>query len=178
MKNIISNPIKSIKKINFLFVDRSNFYKNILFIIFLLFISPFYLSAQKCSVTLIAKNNVESVDKGIRVYFMEIMNNEKEEIEIFLSATNSNSGKNPDNTDSRENVNLDAKIFYNNGNEIKDKIKLKSNELLEFQVKLVVPKGTSIEHWNNTLVSVFSEKCKNYSTSVTLYTFIPNPEEQ
>ena len=58
------------------------------------------------------------------------------------------------------------------------KVVLKANGLLKFQVKVTVPEGTPIEHWNTLLVNAVSDKTTSYSSSLILYTFIPNPEEK
>ena len=147
-------------------------------LISIMLISTLSSSAQKCSFSLTATNNIESVNNEGRIYFMEIQNKGNEEMDINLSFKNNNLGKNPDETNSKENVNLDAKFLNEDGQEMKGILKLGSNELLKFQVKVSVPSGTPIEHWNNLLIRATSDKCVDYSNSYTLYTFIPNPNEK
>ena len=89
-----------------------------------------------------------------------------------------NSGKNPDETSSVDNVKLNAGIMNAEGQEMSSKIKLEPKQLLEFQVKVTVPAGTPVKRWNNLLLKASTDKCNNYSTSLILYTFIPNPEEK
>jgi hypothetical protein len=139
---------------------------------------PFGSSAQNCSFNLVAKNNIESVNSEGRVYFMELQNNGTEETGVTLTASNANSGTNPDQTTAINNVNVNAEITYEDGQQINGKVVLKSNELLHFQVKVTVPAGTSFNHWNNLFVNASSDKCDAYSSSLTLYTFIPDPEER
>jgi hypothetical protein len=149
----------------------------ILTVLFLFFMYPGILAAQECSFNLTAKNNVESVNKEGRIYFIEIQNNSKVEMAISLSVLNKNADKNPDKTDSTNNVKLNAEILNGDGQAIKELIKLGSNELLKFQVKVTVPVGTPFGYWNNLLLKATSDSCNSYSISLTLYTFIPNPDE-
>jgi hypothetical protein len=135
-------------------------------------------STQKCPFNISAKNNIESVNKEGRVYFLEIQNNSNDEMEINLTVINDNSVKNPDESDGNQNVNLIAKLIYEDGTEIKGMLKLKSKELSKFQVKVSVPTGTPFGHWNNLLVSATSNKCKDHTQSLMLFTFIPNPDER
>jgi hypothetical protein len=152
--------------------------RSILTIIFLILLGQLNSSAQECSLSLLAKNNIESVNNEGRVYFITLQNKSNEAIVINLSVSNSNTGKNPDETSSRDNVKLNAKILNTEGQEIQNKIKLEAKQLLEFQVKVTVPDGTPIKRWNNLLLNASSDKCNNYSASLILYTFIPNPEEK
>jgi hypothetical protein len=149
-------------------------------LLYLILLNPLGLSAQKCSFSLIAKNNIESVNNEGRIYFMEIQNNKIEELDLNLSVTNSNSGENPDMTASGNNVNLNAELLYEDGQKIKGKVILKSNELLRFQVKVTVPAGTTYNRWNNLVINASSDNCdaSSSSSSLTLYTFIPDPEER
>ncbi len=145
---------------------------------FLIILSSFSSSAQKCTYNISVKNNIESVNKEGRIYFMELQNNSGDEIEVKLSVFNKNSEKNPDNTNTKNNVFLTANFLTEAGNDFEGKLVLKPYELINFQVKVTVPSGTPIERWNNLLVNAISDKCPSYSPSLTLYTFIPNPEEQ
>ncbi len=133
---------------------------------------------KKCSFSLKADNNIESVNSEGRVYFLELQNNSNDAIEIALAVKNENTGKNPDDTESTMNVNLNAKLFYEDGSEIKYLLKLKPNEIQKFQVKVTVPARTPFGHWNNLIVSAVSDKCKDNTQSLTLFTFIPNPDER
>jgi hypothetical protein len=134
--------------------------------------------AQKCSFKLIATDNIQSVNNEGRTYFIELQNNSNEEMEIHLNISNHNKEKNPDETDKLNNVNLNATIINEDGKEIKSSVQLKPNELLKFQVKVTVPVGTPIKHWNSLLLRASSDKCADYSSSLILYTFIPNPNEK
>jgi hypothetical protein len=135
-------------------------------------------STQKCPFKLSTKNNIESVNKDGRIYFIEIQNNSNDDMGIDLTVINANSGKNPDESDSKQNVNLVAKLFNEDGTEIIGKLKLKSNEFRKFQVNVTVPSGTPFGYWNNLLVSATSDKCKENTQSLMLFTFIPNPDER
>jgi len=148
----------------------------ILFLIILL--SSLSSYAQKCSFKLIATDNIQSVNNEGRTYFIELQNNSNEEMEIHLNISNHNKEKNPDETDKLNNVNLNATIINEDGKEIKSSVQLKPNELLKFQVKVTVPVGTPIKHWNSLLLRASSDKCADYSSSLILYTFIPNPNEK
>jgi hypothetical protein len=99
-------------------------------------------------------------------------------MKINISVSNHNKEKNPDKTDNINNVNLNADIFSEEGKEITDNIQLKPNEMLKFQVKVTVPEGTPIKHWNNLLLKASSDKCADYTSTLILYTFIPDPEEK
>jgi len=136
------------------------------------------ISNQKCSFSLKSDNNIESVNSEGRVYFMELKNNNNDVIEIALTVKNDNSGKNPDETESKKNVNLNAKLLYEDGSEIKGMLKLRPNEIQKFQVKVSVPAGTPFGYWNNMIVSAVSDNCKENAQSLMLFTFIPNPEER
>lgn len=150
----------------------------VVLVLFLTILSTLNSLAQKCTYNMSVKNNIESVNKEGRVYFMELQNNSGDEIEVKLSVFNKNSEKNPDNSDTKNNVFLTATFLNEAGNDIEGKLVLKPYELINFQVKVSVPSGTPIERWNNLLVNAISDKCPTYSPSLTLYTFIPNPEEQ
>jgi hypothetical protein len=133
--------------------------------------------AQNCLFNLIVKNNIESVNNEGRVYFLEILNLSNEELEIDLSISNNNIGKNPDESSSVNNVNLFAELLNENGAELNNKVNLNSREAKKFQVKVSVPEGTPIEHWNSLLVVAKSKNCIDNAKLVTLYTFIPNTEQ-
>lgn len=161
---------------------KKSLYKYIITMLFLIVLSPLSSSAQECSLKLVAENNIESVNSEGRVYFIQLQNTSNESIAVNLSVVNDNSGtktsgKNPDLTVVNTNVSLNATIILDNGQELNN-IKIGPNETLKFQVKVTVPAGTPIMHWNNLLLTASSEKCNNYSTSLVLYTFIPNPEEK
>jgi|WetSurMetagenome_2_1015567.scaffolds.fasta_scaffold463640_1 hypothetical protein len=177
MKKQIFYTQKFSENSNSLSLIKKSLITSIFTLLFLVFLHPIILSAQECSFTLTAQNNIESVNKEGRIYYIQIQNNSKEDMSLNLSVLNKNSEKNPDNTDSTDNVKLNARILNAEGEEIKGKVSLKSNELLKLQVKVTVPENTPYGHWNNTLLRGTSDKCNDYSTSLTLYTFIPNPEE-
>jgi len=177
MKNTESNIQRNSENLRFLTVIKKSVISSLPVMLFLIFLIPLSSSAQVCSFTMTATNNIESVNKEGRIYFIEIQNNSKQEMNINLSVLNKNSGKNPDKTDSTKNVKLNAEILNAEGQEIKGTVKLNSNELLKFQVKVTVPVGTPYGYWNNLLLKATSDSCNNYSTSLTLYTFIPNPDE-
>lgn len=177
MKKQVFNIENISERLSSLIINTIKIRKFTLTLLFLILLYPMSSHAQECSFTLTALNNIESVNKEGRIYFIEIQNNSKADIDVNLSIRNKNSENNPDKTDSTKNVNLSAKILDEDGQEIKDMIKLKSNELLKFQVKVTVPSGTPYGHWNNLLLKATSDKCNNFSTSLTLYTFIPNPNE-
>jgi hypothetical protein len=174
MKNINSISTNS-QAIN---SKLNNIAFGVILVVFLTILSAFSSNAQKCTYNISVKNNIESVNKEGRVYFMELQNNSSDEIEVKLSVFNKNSEKNPDNTATKNNVFLTATFLNETGNDIEGKLVLKPYELLNFQVKVTVPAGTPIERWNNLLVNAISDKCPTYSPSLTLYTFIPNPDEQ
>ena len=178
MKNTVINYEKSSKKISSLLLSEKSLLKSILIILFFILLSPLSSSAQDCSLALTAKNNIESVNEEGRIYFITLQNNSSEAILVNLSVANANSGNNPDETSSFNNVKLNAGIMNAEGQEMSSKIKLESKQLLEFQVKVTVPAGTPVKRWNNLLLKASTDKCKNYSTSLILYTFIPNPEEK
>jgi hypothetical protein len=178
MKNIVINYQESSKNLSSLLLSEKSLLKSLLIILFFILLSPLKSSAQDCSLVLTAKNNIESVNDEGRVYFITLQNNSSEAILLNLSVTNNNSGKNPDETSSIDNVKLNARILNTEGQEMTSKIKLVPKQLLEFQVKVTVPVGTPIKRWNNLLLKASTDKCNNYSASLILYTFIPNPEEK
>jgi cytoskeletal protein RodZ len=178
MKNTVFNYQKSSKKISSLLLGKKSLFKTILLLLFFILLSPISSSAQECSLALTAKNNIESVNEEGRIYFITLQNNSSEAILLNLSVANANSGNNPDETSSFDNVKVNARIMNAEGQEMSSKIKLEPKQLLEFQVKVTVPEGTPIKRWNNLLLKASSDKCHNYSTSLILYTFIPNPEEK
>ena len=153
----------------------SNYFISFILLVLLL---PLNSIGQQCSLTLVAKNNIESVNNDGRVYFITLQNNSNEEIAVNLSVLNHNSEKNPDQSGTAENVKLNAKLFKPEGQEINGIVKLLPKEPLEFQVKVTVPQGTPINHWNHLQLIAASDKCTGYESSLTLYTFIPNPEEK
>jgi hypothetical protein len=178
MKKAVYKIQKTSKNLSSLSVSKKSLYKFLLAILFLFVLYPLSSSAQKCSYSLIAKNNIESVNNEGRIYFMELQNNSNEIIAINLSVSNKNSGKNPDQTGIMNNVNLNAKFLTEEGQEIKSTIKLGPNELFKFQVQVTVPAGTPTERWNNLNISATSNNCDGSTTSLVLYTFIPNPDEK
>jgi hypothetical protein len=157
-------------------MKNRNYTMTLMAVLFLAVLFPMSSSAQNCSLTLTAKNNIESVNSEGRVYFMVLQNNTSEGIDVSFSTTNNNIGNNPDASDGINNVILNAAILSNNGLALTGNIHLASNETFEFQVKVTVPAGTPVNHWNNTLILASSDKCLNYSTSLNLFTFIPVTE--
>ncbi len=178
MKNTVINYEKSSKNNQFSFIKRKEFIKKHFNYPLFILLSPLSSLAQDCSLALTAKNNIESVNEEGRIYFITLQNNSSEAILLNLSVANANSGNNPDETSSFNNVKLNAGIMNSEGQEMSSKIKLESKQLLEFQVKVTVPAGTPVKRWNNLLLKASTDKCKNYSTSLIIYTFIPNPEEK
>jgi hypothetical protein len=176
MKNIVLNIQKVSKNSSFLIVSKMSLSKYFLTLFFIMLFYSLSSSAQQCSLTLSAKNNIESVNSQGRVYFIMLQNKTNEEININLSVSNNNIGNNPDETAGTSNVNLNAEVLNQSGQALTGIIALSPNEIFEFQVKVTVPAGTPLEHWNNTLLRASSDKCANYSTSLNLFTFIPIPE--
>ena len=177
MKNQI-NSQKFLKSTTSDIAKKVFFIKSIGIAIFFVALLSSSSFAQNCSLTLHAKNNIESVNSEGRIYFMTLQNNTNEEVSVNLQISNTKSDKNPDMTLSAQNVDLIGQITNTEGQEIKNKLVLTSKQTIEFQVRVKVPQGTQIERWNNLLLVATSEKCPNYSTSLTLYTFIPNPTEK
>jgi hypothetical protein len=95
-----------------------------------------------------------------------------------LNVSNHNKENNPDKSDKGNNVILNAKILHEDGTEISGSVHLKPNEILKLQVKVTVPEGTLIKRWNNMLLKATSDKCADYSSSLILYTFVPNLSER
>jgi hypothetical protein len=178
MKKAVYKIQKTSNNLSSLLVNKKSLYKCFLAILFVFILYPLSSSAQKCSFSLIAKNNIESVNNEGRIYFMELQNNSDEIMVINLSVSNKNSEKNPDQTTSMNNVSLNAKFLTEDGQEIKNTLKIGPKDLLKFQVKVTVPAGTPTERWNNLNIKATSDNCDGYSTSLVLYTFIPNPEEK
>ena len=177
MKNIAATFHKNSENRNSLMLSKMSLFICSLVMFLSILQNPLSSSAQTCSFSLNAKNNIESVNTEGRVYFMELRNNSNEDININLSASNIKSDKNPDMTATRNNVNLNAEFQTQDGQEMTSSVTLPSNGLLNFLVKVTVPNATPIEHWNNLLVNAISNQCNNYSSSLTLFTFIPNPDE-
>jgi hypothetical protein len=178
MKNISTKAKRISEKLFSLILSKKSFIAFSLTLFIQILINPAGSSAQKCSFSLVAKNNIESVNNEGRVYFMELQNNSTQETEITLTVANVNSGTNPDQSTAINNVNLSAEILYEDGQKINGKVVLKSNELLHFQVKVTVPEGTPFDHWNNLAVNASSDTCDAFPSSLTLFTFVPNPEER
>jgi hypothetical protein len=140
------------------------------------FLSTKNTSAQNNSLILTSNNNIESVNNEGRIYYMELRNNNDFDSEIDLSISNYNKDLNPDKTSSKDNVILNAKFFTDEGVELSNHIKLKSKEVLKFQIKVTVPELTPVEKWNSLLVNAKSKN--NVESSLQLFTFIPNPAEK
>jgi len=177
MNNLVRNNQKKSENLVSLLVTKKSLGKSFMALLFLIILYPLSSSAQECSLTLTAKNNIESVNREGRVYFMVLKNNTAEGIDVNFSTSNYNIGNNPDESNSINNVNLNAAILDKNGLVSKGSVHLNANETLEFQVKITVPAATPVHHWNNTLVIASTDKCKNYSTSLKLFTFIPVLEQ-
>jgi hypothetical protein len=139
---------------------------------------PKNISAQNCSLSMMAQNNIESVNDEGRVYFITLQNNGNEAISVDLSVLNRNSEMNPDQTPSTFNVSLTAEILNSAGKAINGKVNVAPKELLEFQVKVTVPQSTPINRWNHLLLKAATDKCSGYESTLTLYTYVPNPEEK
>jgi hypothetical protein len=147
-------------------------------VLFLLLFSVSGIYAQNCKVSITAENNIESVNSEGRIYFMELQNSGNQDLSLALSVVNNNSCVNPDQTQGNSNVNLNAQILTEEKQLIVGNILLKSNDVYKFLVKVTVPKGTSINHWNCSEVKAISDACPDMSVSLILNTYIPNPEEQ
>jgi hypothetical protein len=176
MKNIVLNSKINSENSASLLVSRKSLSKSLLVLLFLIMLIPLSSSAQVCSLTLTAKNNIESVNADGRVYFIVLQNNTADGIDVTFSTVNYNIGANPDASDGSNNVILNAAILDKNGVAMTGSVHLAANETFEFQVKVTVPAGTQIDRWNNTMLTAASDKCANYSTTLNLFTFIPTPE--
>jgi hypothetical protein len=178
MKTTLStNQKKSMKSVSYL-LNKKSASKSIFTLLLLVLISPLSSFAQNCSVTIAAKNNIESVNKEGRVYFVTLQNNTGEDIALNLSVANYNSEKNPDGTSTKENVKLTASLLNSEGKIMGNKVNLSAKELKAIQVKITVPSGTPIEHWNNMILTATSDKCLKYTSTLVLFTFIPDPDKQ
>jgi hypothetical protein len=178
MKNFIITIQKRSENLNSLLVNKKSLLKSSLIILFGILLSSLSSYAQQCSFKLTTTSNIESVNKEGRTYFIQLQNNSNEEMKINISIINHNKEKNPDETDKVNNVNLNANILNEDGTDISSDVLLRPNEILKFQVKVTVPEGTPIKHWNSLLLKATSDKCVDYSSSLILHTFIPNPEER
>ncbi|MEI6853887.1 MAG: hypothetical protein WCL06_13660, partial [Bacteroidota bacterium] len=58
------------------------------------------------------------------------------------------------------------------------KLSVAPKEFMEFQLKVTVPQGTPINRWNHLLLKAATDKCSGYESTLTLYTYVPNPEEK
>jgi hypothetical protein len=177
MKKIAYNIHKSSGVINSPLLSRNSLYTSVLIILFVTLLGSLNSSAQQCSFKLTTTSNIESVNSQGRTYFVQLQNNSNDKVEINLTVSNSNTGKNPDATDTRNNVSLNAVVLNETGQEITGTVELQPNEILKLQVKVSVPAATPIEHWNSMLLNASSDKCVDSSSSLILYTFIPNPAE-
>jgi hypothetical protein len=145
-------------------------------ILLILFVSGIY--AQECKVIIAAENNIESVNSEGRIYFMELQNSGDQDLNLALSVVNNNSCVNPDQTSGSSNVSLDAQILTEENQPIVGNILLRSKEVYKFLVKVTVPAGTLINHWNCSEVKAISDECPDFSVSMILNTYIPSLEEQ
>ena len=161
-----------------LLLNKKNYYGFFLISFMLILLLPKQSSAQDCSLTLSAKNNIESVNEEGRVYFITLQNNGNEALAVDLSVLNRNSEMNPDQTPSTFNVSLTSEILNSTGKAISGKINVAPKEIMEFQVKVTVPQGTPINRWNHLLLKAATDKCSGYESTLTLYTYVPNPEEK
>lgn len=177
MKNLILQALKQSKIFGYKLYSIIVINKAIILLIFLNLLFAGSSSSQNCDVKILAKNNIESVNNEGRVYFLTIQNLSNEKVTLMLSASNFNSGKNPDESESTLNVALTATILSETGDAL-EKISLGPNEIVNFQIKISVPQNTSVERWNSMSIIATSGKCPEYSSSILLYTFIPDPEEK
>jgi hypothetical protein len=177
MKKIAKTSRKSSGNLTSLLLSRKSSYKYFLMILFATLLSSLRTSAQQCSFKLSTTDNIESVNDEGRTYFIQLQNNSNEQIGINISVSNNNTGNNPDQTISNNNVTLNAQILNENGQEIIGSVQLNPNEILKIQVKVTVPVGTPFKHWNSILLNASSAICTDYSSSLILYTFIPDPSE-
>ncbi|MGD0712270.1 MAG: hypothetical protein ABR968_13935 [Bacteroidales bacterium] len=178
MKNSATNTQKLSGNLNSPIESKKSLYHYFLAILFIILLFPFSSSAQSCAFKLTTTDNTQSVNKDGRIYFIQLQNNSNEEMVMKLNVSNHNKEINPDKSDKESNVNLNVKLLNEDGTEITGSVQLKPNEVLNFQVKVTVPEGTPIKHWNNMLLKATSDKCADYSASLILYTFIPNLEER
>ena len=178
MKTLIFTIQKHTKNLNSLLINKKSLLKSYSILFFVILLSSLSSTAQQCSFKLTTTDNTESVNKEGRTYFIQLQNNSNEEMVTNISVTNHNKENNPDKTDKVNNVNLNATILSEDGKEIAGKVQLKPNETLKFQVKVTVPEGTPLKHWNNMLLKATSDKCADYTSTLILYTFIPDPKER
>ena len=176
-KSIIISQMLSEKKSSTLLKSKKSL-SAYLVILFVSLLSPLGSFSQSCAFKLTTTDNTESVNKDGRIYFIQLQNNSSEEMVMNLNVSNHNKEINPDKSDKENNVNLNAKLLNEDGTEISGSVHVKPNEILKFQVKVTVPEGTPIKHWNNMLLKATSDKCADYSSSLILYTFIPNLNER
>jgi hypothetical protein len=177
MKKIAHKIQKSSEISSSPLLSGNSLYSTLLIILFVTLLGSLNSSAQQCSFNLTTSSNIESVNSQGRTYFVQLQNNSNDKVEINLTVSNSNTGKNPDATDTKNNVSLNAVVLNEAGQEITGIIELQPNEILKLQVKVSVPSATPIEHWNSMLLYASSDKCVDSSSSLILYTFIPNPAE-
>ena len=141
-----------------------------------LFISSYSFSQNK-DLTLVAKENIKSTNSDGTTYLMEIKNKSDEDMLIRLSIFNKSERMNPDKTESKNNVYLEAAFLNEKGDEIEGLILLKANELFTFFVKIIVPEGTPVERWNNLRLHAAYDKFPTNSSSLTLYTYVSDINE-
>jgi hypothetical protein len=178
MKTSMITFQKNAENVNPMLLNKRSLFKSFSTILFVILLSSLSSIAQQCSFKLTTTDNTQSVNKEGRTYFIQLQNNSNEEMVMNLNVSNHNKEINPDKTDKENNVKLNAKILNEDGTEISGSVQLKPNETLNFKVKVTVPEGTPIKHWNNMLLKATSDKCTDYSSSLILYTFIPNLEER
>jgi hypothetical protein len=178
MKTLIFTTQKHIENMSSLLMNKKSLFKSFSTILFVILLSSLSSTAQQCSFKLTTTDNTQSVNKDGRIYFIQLQNNSNEEMVMNLNVSNHNKEINPDKSDKESNVNLNARLLNEDGTEITGSVQLKPNEILNFKVKVTVPEGTPIKRWNNMLLKATSDKCTDYSSSLILYTFIPNLEER
>jgi hypothetical protein len=177
MKSIVFNGNQGNQETKRTFVSSVNSFSKVLMMsAVILLLLPLWASSQHCSFTVTSLNNIESVNADGRIYFIQLKNNSNEGVIVGLSVVNNNLGKNPDSTSCSTNVQLTAQLINSAGQRLPDHISLDPNAQFSFQVKVIAPVGTLLEHWNKLLLKAVADKCPGYMATVDLYTFIPRPE--
>jgi hypothetical protein len=177
MKQSANKIQKSSGSLGSLLLMKKNLSKSFFITLFIVLLGTLGASAQQCAFKLFTTDNIESVNDEGRTYFMQLQNNSNEQIGINITVLNSNTANNPDQSNSNDNVTLNAQILNENGQEIIGSVQLNPNEVVKLQVKVTVPVGTPFKHWNSLLLNASSAVCADYSSSLMLYTFIPDPSE-
>jgi biopolymer transport protein ExbD len=141
-------------------------------LVFVCFCSLSTFAQQPLSLSVKEKSD-DPISNVERSHLLELKNNSNKTLNITIHTEDTSCAQ----VQKSSQTSLIKEIQLKNSNSKQNQLSISPNQTIEFYLKTIRPKGTKLNTWNCTKVSVSSNDQKAASNSITISTLIPNPND-